>query len=58
MAAARHALRAPGRRAHALVQLSEVHVVHFVPTENGDTEVRVVLRYDPPAGRAHLVERY
>ena len=25
--------------------------VHFVPTENGDTEVRVVLRYDPPAGR-------
>jgi uncharacterized membrane protein len=26
--------------------------VHFSPTENGDTEVRVVLRYDPPAGRA------
>ncbi len=25
--------------------------VHFMPTENGDTEVRVVLRYDPPAGR-------
>lgn len=25
--------------------------VHFVPTETGDTEVRVVLRYDPPAGR-------
>ena len=25
--------------------------VHFAPTENGDTEVRVVLRYDPPAGR-------
>jgi uncharacterized membrane protein len=25
--------------------------VHFVPTENGDTEVRVVLRYDPPAGK-------
>jgi uncharacterized membrane protein len=25
--------------------------VHFSPTENGDTEVRVVLRYDPPAGR-------
>ncbi|HEY7505009.1 MAG TPA: SRPBCC family protein [Gemmatimonadales bacterium] len=26
--------------------------VHFSPTENGDTEVRVVLRYDPPAGKA------
>ena len=26
--------------------------VHFTPTETGDTEVRVVLRYDPPAGRA------
>jgi uncharacterized membrane protein len=25
--------------------------VHFRPTETGDTEVRVVLRYDPPAGR-------
>jgi uncharacterized membrane protein len=25
--------------------------VHFLPTENGDTEVRVVLRYDPPAGK-------
>ena len=25
--------------------------VHFMPTETGDTEVRVVLRYDPPAGR-------
>ena len=25
--------------------------VHFSPTENGDTEVRVVLRYDPPAGK-------
>jgi uncharacterized membrane protein len=25
--------------------------VHFMPTANGDTEVRVVLRYDPPAGR-------
>jgi uncharacterized membrane protein len=25
--------------------------VHFSPTDNGDTEVRVVLRYDPPAGR-------
>jgi uncharacterized membrane protein len=25
--------------------------VHFIPTETGDTEVRVVLRYDPPAGR-------
>lgn len=25
--------------------------VHFIPTENGDTEVRVVLRYDPPAGK-------
>jgi uncharacterized membrane protein len=25
--------------------------VHFMPTENGDTEVRVVLRYDPPAGK-------
>ena len=25
--------------------------VHFIPTDNGDTEVRVVLRYDPPAGR-------
>jgi uncharacterized membrane protein len=24
--------------------------VHFLPTDNGDTEVRVVLRYDPPAG--------
>ena len=26
--------------------------VHFLPTEIGDTEVRVVLRYDPPAGKA------
>jgi uncharacterized membrane protein len=26
--------------------------VHFSPTENGDTEVRVVMRYDPPAGKA------
>ena len=25
--------------------------VRFLPTENGDTEVRVVLRYDPPAGK-------
>lgn len=25
--------------------------VHFLPTDTGDTEVRVVLRYDPPAGR-------
>ena len=25
--------------------------VHFSPTETGDTEVRVILRYDPPAGR-------
>jgi uncharacterized membrane protein len=25
--------------------------VHFIPTENGDTEVHVVLRYDPPAGK-------
>ena len=25
--------------------------VHFSPTANGDTEVHVVLRYDPPAGR-------
>ena len=25
--------------------------VHFMPTEIGDTEVRVVLRYDPPAGK-------
>ena len=25
--------------------------VHFMPTENGDTEVRVALRYDPPAGK-------
>lgn len=25
--------------------------VHFIPTENGDTEVRVLLRYDPPAGK-------
>jgi uncharacterized membrane protein len=25
--------------------------VHFSPVENGDTEVRVVLRYDPPAGK-------
>jgi uncharacterized membrane protein len=25
--------------------------VHFLPTEIGDTEVRVVLRYDPPAGK-------
>ncbi|HWB42779.1 MAG TPA: SRPBCC family protein [Gemmatimonadales bacterium] len=25
--------------------------VHFMPTDNGDTEVRVVLRFDPPAGR-------
>jgi uncharacterized membrane protein len=29
--------------------------VHFSPTENGDTEVRVVLRYDPPAGRMGAV---
>jgi len=26
--------------------------VHFEPTETGDTEVRVVLRYDPPGGKA------
>jgi uncharacterized membrane protein len=26
--------------------------VRFSPTENDDTEVRVVLRYDPPAGKA------
>jgi uncharacterized membrane protein len=26
--------------------------VYFSPTETGDTEVRVVLRYDPPAGKA------
>ncbi len=26
--------------------------VYFSPTENGDTEVRVVMRYDPPAGKA------
>jgi uncharacterized membrane protein len=25
--------------------------VHFVPVDNGDTEVRVVLRFDPPAGK-------
>jgi uncharacterized membrane protein len=25
--------------------------VHFMPTDTGDTEVRVVLRYDPPAGK-------
>jgi len=25
--------------------------VRFMPTENGDTEVRVVLRYEPPAGK-------
>jgi uncharacterized membrane protein len=25
--------------------------VYFIPTENGDTEVRVVMRYHPPAGR-------
>jgi uncharacterized membrane protein len=25
--------------------------VHFTPTDIGDTEVRVVLRYDPPAGK-------
>ncbi len=29
--------------------------VHFTPTETGDTEVRVVLRYDPPAGRLGAV---
>jgi uncharacterized membrane protein len=29
--------------------------VHFMPTENGDTEVRVVLRYDPPAGKLGAV---
>jgi uncharacterized membrane protein len=29
--------------------------VHFSPTENGDTEVRVVLRYAPPAGKAGAV---
>jgi uncharacterized membrane protein len=25
--------------------------VHFMPTEHGDTDVRVLLRYDPPAGK-------
>ena len=29
--------------------------VHFTPTDTGDTEVRVVLRYDPPAGRLGAV---
>jgi uncharacterized membrane protein len=29
--------------------------VHFMPTDTGDTEVRVVLRYDPPAGRLGAV---
>lgn len=29
--------------------------VHFSPTDTGDTEVRVVLRYDPPAGRLGAV---
>ena len=29
--------------------------VHFMPTANGDTEVRVVLRYDPPAGKLGAV---
>jgi uncharacterized membrane protein len=29
--------------------------VHFIPTANGDTEVRVVLRYDPPAGKLGAV---
>jgi uncharacterized membrane protein len=29
--------------------------VHFMPTETGDTDVRVVLRYDPPAGRLGAV---
>ncbi len=32
-------------------QVDHAGSVHFVPTENGDTEVRVVLRYDPPAGK-------
>ena len=32
-------------------ELDNAGSVHFSPTENGDTEVRVVLRYDPPAGR-------
>jgi uncharacterized membrane protein len=29
--------------------------VHFLPADNGDTEVRVVLRYDPPAGKLGAV---
>jgi uncharacterized membrane protein len=33
-------------------QVDNAGSVHFSPTENGDTEVRVVLRYDPPAGKA------
>jgi uncharacterized membrane protein len=33
-------------------QVNNAGSVHFSPTENGDTEVRVVLRYDPPAGKA------
>jgi uncharacterized membrane protein len=32
-------------------EVSNAGSVHFMPTENGDTEVRVVLRYDPPAGK-------
>jgi uncharacterized membrane protein len=32
-------------------QVDNAGSVHFMPTENGDTEVRVVLRYDPPAGK-------
>jgi uncharacterized membrane protein len=32
-------------------EVDNVGSVHFLPTENGDTEVRVVLRYDPPAGK-------
>jgi uncharacterized membrane protein len=32
-------------------EMANAGSVHFVPTETGDTEVRVVLRYDPPAGK-------
>jgi uncharacterized membrane protein len=32
-------------------EVSNAGSVHFMSTENGDTEVRVVLRYDPPAGK-------
>jgi uncharacterized membrane protein len=36
-------------------QVDNAGSVHFAPTETGDTEVRAVLRYDPPAGKVGAV---